>query len=150
MGDPAHCTEVLQNARELLVKWKPAASIASRHWWVSFFLKVCVSLTNVWAERSPLRSIYELGPTCCELLGWLNGKGPRPTPQEGDERLLVPPAWRITLTGQLERWTEDTPRTHGMSGFPFPGGGGSIEHPKTGEGGFGKRAQLTGTINQSL
>ena len=31
-----------------------------------------------------------------------------------------------------------------MSGFEFGGGGGSIEPPKT--GGFGKRAQLTGTI----
>ena len=30
------------------------------------------------------------------------------------------------------------------------GGGGSIEPLKTGGGGFGKRAQLTGTINQSL
>ena len=35
-------------------------------------------------------------------------------------------------------------------GFSFPGGGGSIEPLKTGGGGFGKRAQLTGTINQSL
>ena len=35
----------------------------------------------------------------------------------------------------------------GMSGFHFRGGGGgSIEPPKTGEGGFGKRAQLTDTI----
>ena len=43
------------------------------------------------------------------------------------------------------------PMTQGMSGFHFRGGGGeSIEPPKTGGGGFGKRAQLTGTINQSL
>ena len=33
--------------------------------------------------------------------------------------------------------------------FTSGGGGGSIEPPKTG-GGFEKRAQLTGTINQSL
>ena len=36
-------------------------------------------------------------------------------------------------------------------GFSLPGGGGgSIEPPKNGGGVFGKRAQLTGTINQSL
>ena len=34
--------------------------------------------------------------------------------------------------------------------FTSGGGRGSIEPPKTGGGGFGKRAQLTGTINQSL
>ena len=34
--------------------------------------------------------------------------------------------------------------------FTCRGGGGSIEPPKTGGGGFGKRAQLTSTINQSL
>ena len=39
--------------------------------------------------------------------------------------------------------------SHGMSGFHLRGGGGSIEPPKTG-GGVGKRAQLTGTINQLL
>ena len=37
-------------------------------------------------------------------------------------------------------------------GLSLAGGGGgvSIEPPKSGGGGFGKRAQLTGTINQSL
>ena len=32
------------------------------------------------------------------------------------------------------------------AGFSLRGGGGSIEPPKTGGGGFGKRAQLTDTI----
>ena len=36
-----------------------------------------------------------------------------------------------------------------MSGFHLRGGGGSIEPPKTEGGGFEKRAQLTGTTNQS-
>ena len=40
--------------------------------------------------------------------------------------------------------------TAGAPGFHFRGeGGGSIEPPKMG-GGFRKRAQLTGTINQLL
>ena len=41
----------------------------------------------------------------------------------------------------------------GMSGFHFRGGGGGVNRaPQNwgGGGGFGKRAQLTGTINQSL
>ena len=38
----------------------------------------------------------------------------------------------------------------GHVGFSLPGAGRSIEPPKTWGGGFGKRAQLTGTINQSL
>ena len=37
----------------------------------------------------------------------------------------------------------------GYVGLASEGGGGSIEPPKSG-GGVGKRAQLTGTINQSL
>ena len=41
------------------------------------------------------------------------------------------------------------PPPQGMSGFHFRGGGGSIEPPKT-WGGVWERAQLTGTINQSL
>ena len=36
------------------------------------------------------------------------------------------------------------------SGGGGGGGGGAIEPPKTGGGGFGKRARLTGIINQSL
>ena len=38
-----------------------------------------------------------------------------------------------------------------MSGFHFRGGGGVNRAPQNwGGGGFGKRAQLTGTMNQSL
>ena len=39
----------------------------------------------------------------------------------------------------------------GMLGFHFQGGGGGVNRaPKNWGGGFGKRAQLTGTINQSV
>ena len=51
--------------------------------------------------------------------------------------------------------SDDPPRgtpacTGGVGFFTCGGGGGSIEPPQKLGGGFGKRAQLTGTINQSL
>ena len=54
------------------------------------------------------------------------------------------------MPGGSSRGTLSKCSAQGALGFHFPGGGGGglYRPPKTWGGGFGKRAQLTGSINQ--